>query len=76
MKKAGLHDLEFKDMPIIDVKAFLNCEKTPDGQIILTEAAKLECLKVCQCLHKFGILLLKDPRVNNKDNDDYLDMME
>ena len=26
--------------------------------------------------HKFGILKFKDPRVNEKDNDDYIDMVE
>jgi len=35
-----------------------------------------ECKKVAHCLHKYGILIWRDPRVNEKDNEDYLDMME
>jgi hypothetical protein len=30
----------------------------------LSEEAKKECLKVVQCFHKFGLLIIKDPRVN------------
>ena len=29
-----------------------------------------------ECLHKFGILLIKDPRVEFKDNETYINMME
>ena len=36
----------------------------------------IECQKVAESLHKFGILIWKDPRVNEKDNEDYLDMVE
>jgi len=34
------------------------------------------CSRVAESLHKNGILIIKDPRVNEKDNDDYIDMME
>lgn len=55
------------DVPVIDVRAFL--EKDP---------AKMEeqCKLVAQSLHQYGILVWKDPRVNEQDNEDYLDMME
>ena len=42
----------------------------------LSPEALLECKKVAECFHKFGILIIRDPRVNMKDNEDYLDMME
>jgi hypothetical protein len=31
---------------------------------------------VAECFHKFGILLIKDPRVNFKDNENYIDLMD
>lgn len=57
----------FADVPIIDVAAFL--EKDP---------ARMEeqCRQVARSLHEFGILIWRDPRVNEQDNEDYLDMME
>lgn len=35
-----------------------------------------ECIKVAASLHKFGILIVKDPRVNHKTNEEYIDMVE
>jgi hypothetical protein len=35
-----------------------------------------ECKKVAESLHKYGIIIVRDPRVNHKDNDVYIDMME
>ena len=57
----------FADVPIIDVRAFL--EKDP---------VKMEeqCRLVAQSLHEFGILIWRDPRINEQDNEDYIDMME
>ena len=64
---------DFDDIPIIDIKTYLNAAENPDE---LTPEATIECQKVAECLHKYGILLIRDPRVNMKDNDEYLDMME
>jgi hypothetical protein len=58
----------FDDVPIIDVAAFLN--KGPNDNW------EDECKKVADCLHRFGILIWRDPRVNEQDNEDYLDLME
>jgi hypothetical protein len=33
-------------------------------------------VKVAASLHKFGVLLVKDPRVDHRTNEDYLDMVE
>jgi len=35
-----------------------------------------ECDNVAASLHKFGILIVRDPRVNHKMNEDYIDMVE
>ena len=42
----------------------------------LPDDARVECQKVAECFHKFGILLIKDPRVDFEDNENYIDMME
>lgn len=58
----------FEDVPIIDVATFLN---KASGS-----AWEAECKKVAECLHKYGILIWRDPRVNEQDNDEYIDLME
>jgi len=35
-----------------------------------------ECAKVAESFHKYGICIVKDPRVSEKDNNIFLDMME
>lgn len=35
-----------------------------------------ECLKVAASLHKFGVLIVKDPRVKPEVNEQYIDMVE
>jgi hypothetical protein len=57
---------EVEEVPVINMEAFLN--KTGDWES--------ECNKVAESLHKFGILIVRDPRVDHKDNDTYIDMME
>lgn len=57
----------FDEVPVIDVQAYLS--QNPDK---IME----ECKKVAESLHKFGILIWKDPRVDHKDNDEYIDLME
>lgn len=53
-------------VPIVDVEPFLkgkgNCEQ--------------DCKTVAEALHKYGCLIIKDPRVNQKENAEFLDMME
>jgi len=31
---------------------------------------------VADSLHRFGVLVVRDPRVNHNDNEQYIDMME
>jgi isopenicillin N synthase-like dioxygenase len=53
-------------VPIIDVKPFL------------TEAPfnKSDCKQVADALHKYGCVVIKDPRVNQDENDRFLDVFE
>ena len=64
---------EFADIPIIEMKTFIDASNHSKPW---NEQASRECQKVAECLHKFGILLVVDPRVKFQDNEDYLDMME
>ena len=66
---------DFADMPVIDLEVYLKAADCAD-QEKLPEAVRIECQKVAECFHKFGILLIRDPRVNPQDNEDYVDMME
>lgn len=58
---------QLDEVPVIDVAAFL--ERDP-------QRMEEQCKLVAQSLHQFGILIWKDPRVNEKDNEDYIDMVE
>lgn len=57
---ARAEEFEFETMPIIDLNLYLQSatEESP------SEAALAECRKVAECFHNFGILLIRDPRVN------------
>jgi hypothetical protein len=46
---------QFKEVPIIDVEAYLS--QIPGKW-------EIECQKVAESLHNFGILIFKDPRAN------------
>ena len=61
------------DIPVVDLKTYLDGSTNPEQ---ISEAAVAECKKVTQILHKYGMLLIRDPRVDMKDNNEYLDMME
>jgi len=47
------------EVPVIDVVAYMNKE---EGKW------QVECQKVADSLHKFGILLFKDPRFDEMEN--------
>ena len=69
---SGSNDIEFETMPIIDLDLYLSASTDS----MPSEAALAECKKVSECFHNFGIILIRDPRVNMQDNDDYIDLME
>ena len=63
---------QFEDLvepPIIDMQVFLERGEN-------SENWQLECQKVAYCFHKFGICIVRDPRVNHNDNNNYIDMVE
>jgi hypothetical protein len=66
---------DFSDMPIIDLDLYLKVQQCDDPSK-LPDEVRIECQKVAECFHNFGILLIKDPRVNMQDNEAYIDMME
>lgn len=41
-----------------------------------TEGWEEECVKVAQSFHKYGIVKFRDPRVAEKDNNTFIDMVE
>lgn len=54
------------EVPTIDSQKFLE----------RTEGWEEECQKVAESLHQFGIVILKDPRIQESDNTEYCEMME
>lgn len=57
---------EHQEVPIIDFSCYF--EKR--------EGWEVECAKVADSLHRFGVLVVRDPRVNHNDNEQYIDMVE
>ena len=63
---------DFAEMPVIDLDLYLKMSMEEN----LSEDALNECKKVAECFHRFGIILIKDPRVDMQDNEEYIDLME
>ena len=61
-------DFVLEDVPIIDYKTYF--DKADEA------AWRLECKKVAQSFHQFGIIIVRDPRVEHRNNEEYIDMME
>lgn len=55
-----------EEIPIVDAIIYMNN----------SEGWEDECKKVAYSFHKFGIVKFRDPRVNEEDNDEYIDMVE
>ena len=70
--RAAAAAVEVADIPVIDLDLYLSTDA--DGSP--SEAALLECKKVAESFHNYGIILIRDPRVNMADNDEYVDLME
>jgi isopenicillin N synthase-like dioxygenase len=49
-----------------------------DAQIYLERLPgwEIECKNVAHCLHEYGVLIFKDPRAKEQENEDYIDLME
>jgi len=56
-------------LPIIDFRLF-------DSRNSAKEAYMVECRKVAEALHKYGLCVVRDPRVDESHNSQFIDMME
>lgn len=59
------------DLPVIDIEQFMNRDNNNDTDVITAS-----CKVVADCLHKYGVLVIRDPRATSSDNDTFLNMME
>jgi len=59
-------DEQMASYPVIDLAGYLN----------QTSGFDVQCKEIAQLLHRFGLLIVKDPRVDDKLNSNFLDMME
>lgn len=65
---AETETVQLMEPPIIDIDCFLNKR----DEAVWRE----ECRKVAQSFHQFGILIVRDPRVNHQHNATFIDMVE
>lgn len=63
-----LSEMNFEEPPVINFQTFFDGRDNPNWEH--------ECKKVAYSFHKFGICVVRDPRVNHEDNDNYIDMVE
>ena len=56
-------------MPVIDLQTYFQEEETSDKVQTL-------CKQVAQCFHDYGILIIRDPRAQEAENSQYIDLME
>ena len=60
---------QIEDVPVIDIEKYMGKDENSDE-------VKSLCKQVAESLHKYGILIIKDPRAKQEDNDEYIDLME
>ena len=68
-KKSSLVNGNTLNMPVVDLQVWFRREEDP-------ESYKKECKRVADPLHLYGIVIVKDPRVHEQDNNTFIDMME
>lgn len=57
-------------MPIIDLEKFMEAPDKKAPEVVAM------CEQLADCLHRYGILIVRDPRAVQQDNSDYIDLME
>ena len=62
------------DIPVIDLEVYMNSSAAAGQEV--TPEIKAMCERATESLHKYGILIVKDPRAQQQDNSDYIDLME
>ncbi len=60
---------EVLELPTIELSSFFSRDTNVDNY-------KAECAKVADALHKYGLCIVRDPRVKEEHNNKFLDMME
>lgn len=66
----------FRSLPLL--RAF-SITSTLDLPVVNTENFQTnlaECKKAVECFEKYGVMIVKDPRVNHQANSDFIDQME
>lgn len=58
-----------EDVPVIDFEQYIGHDEN-------SESVKDLCKLVAESFHKYGILIVRDPRAKEEDNDAYIDIME
>jgi isopenicillin N synthase-like dioxygenase len=58
---------EMESYPIIELKHFLDKD---------AEKSKDDCKTIARLLHHYGFLIIRDPRVPERENETFIDMME
>lgn len=56
-----------EDIPVIDLFPWIGQGDKGDPE---------DCQRLANALHRFGIVLVRDPRVSDADNNAFLDQME
>lgn len=56
-------------LPVVELRAFFEKEEK-------SEEYMAECKKVAQAFHNYGLCVVRDPRVDEKDNNVFIDMVE
>ena len=59
-------------LPEIDFGLFLNRNKDANSKKLYIA----ECKRAAEALHEYGVCVVRDPRVDQKDNSTFIDMME
>ena len=62
--KRGFSTLE-KTVPVVDITKF-----------VANQSSELECKRIASSLSDYGCVIVKDPRVNENHNKQFLDTME
>ncbi|CAK4618431.1 hypothetical protein LEN26_001382 [Aphanomyces euteiches] len=61
---------QIADLPVIDLEKFMRAPDATSADVVE------ECKKVADCLYKYGVLVVRDPRATEADNGRFLDLME
>jgi isopenicillin N synthase-like dioxygenase len=64
------------DLPIIDLRSILNHDQDFEGKKDFSHEVLVEAKNAFEALSRYGILIVRDPRASEVDNDQFLNLME